>query len=72
MILMKHLAKETLMKKTITVTRCEKCLNGDKCRILNQSKCKNFVVTVNSNFEYRVSKDIVDLQNSNIFSAFIN
>jgi hypothetical protein len=57
---------------TTIMSRCEKCLNGIDCKKLNNNKCKNFVVSVDSNFNYEPEQQIECFFETNKFLEFVN
>jgi hypothetical protein len=44
------------------VIRCEKCNDSDKCRMIDPYRCKNFSLSVDSNFKYVADPQLLFLE----------
>jgi hypothetical protein len=56
------------MKEKVYATYCENCDNSDSCVILNSYNCKDFVLSVDSNFKYVLYPELLQIEKKSMIT----
>jgi hypothetical protein len=55
-------------QKDSTMIKCEKCQNSDTCND-NPKLCKNFTVSIDSNYKYLLEPELLQQEKTNNYFA---